>query len=55
MMPSNKQLQLSSMDSAIALLAQAARRVDSAAEQRREKWLEKEKIKVETDKLKIKN
>ena len=33
--PYNKQLQLTSMDSATALLSQAARRVDSAAEPRR--------------------
>ncbi len=32
---SNKQLQLTSIDSAIALLSQATRRVDSAAEPRR--------------------
>ncbi len=33
--PPNKQLQLTSMDTAIALLPQATRRVDSAAEPRR--------------------
>ncbi len=34
-MPSNKQLQLTSIDSTTALLPQAVRRVDSAAEPRR--------------------